>query len=370
MKGHVRKRGNKWCFVLDIGQDPGTGKRRQKWFSGYRTKREAERAMAEKLSEIARGDFVEPQELTVEELIKIWLDNHGHSLSVRTFDTYRYLAETHVFKYIGHLSVNELAPIHLQQMYTNLLLNGRKDGKGGLSPTSVRRVHQLCFAALRWAKQMRMVNRNVAEDVTPPKKAVKEMKTWTAGEMWRFLEAAKEERLYALFYLACSTGMRQGELLGLKWSDIDLKQGIIRIQRVIQRNSNGLVVKEQPKTSRSRRSVNISPATTEVLKQHKRKVDKEMLLIGKKDVEWVFPNSHGNIQEPRKVIHVFHRIIKRADVPKIRFHDLRHTRNPAPPTGCTSKNCVGTSWTRQHNINPGHIFARNSIAKKGGSHDV
>ncbi|WP_212774275.1 site-specific integrase [Polycladomyces abyssicola] len=143
--------------------------------------------------------------------------------------------------------------------------------------------------------------------------------------MTRFLSSAQDDRLFALFFLAISTGLRRGELLGLKWGDVDFDRGILVVRRTVQRTVNGLIVKEQPKTDNSRRLVNISPATVDVLRQHQKRQAEEMLKFGLRDIEFIFTNTVGNLMEPRKVNHIFDRIIGKAGIPKIRFHDLRHT---------------------------------------------
>ena len=171
---------------------------------------------------------------------------------------------------------------------------------------------------------MRMIPYNVAENVTPPQRNKQEMKTWTQEEVNRFLEEAKKEWLFPLFFVAVATGLRRGELLGLKWGDVDLDQGLLSVSRTVQRTNAGLIVREQTKTDHSRRTVSISPATVEILKKHRKTQEERLKILGKKS-DFVFTNTMGNILEPRKVNQIFDRIIRRAGLPKIRFHDLRHT---------------------------------------------
>jgi len=326
MKGHVRKRGTKWCFVLDVGRDPETGQRKQKWFSGFKTKKEAERAMAEKIAEINRGEYIEPARLPFRRLLKDWLEHHvKHRTSPKTFETYCYLVEFHIIPRIGEVNLDKLAPIHLQKLYSDLITSDRKNGKGKLSSTTVHHIHRICHSALKWATLMKMIPQNIAENLTPPKRNKQEIKTWSEEEVTRFLSSAQDDRLFALFFLAISTGLRRGELLGLKWGDVDFDRGILVVRRTVQRTVNGLIVKEQPKTDNSRRLVNISPATVDVLRQHQKRQAEEMLKFGLRDIEFIFTNTVGNLMEPRKVNHIFDRIIGKAGIPKIRFHDLRHT---------------------------------------------
>ena len=320
MKGHVRKRGNKWCFVVDLGKDPGTGKRRQKWYSGFSTKREAEKALSEMLAKLHRGDYVEPSRMSFGELIRTWLENRiKHNVSQKTYDTYKYLCETHIAPTIGIINLDKLSPLHLQKMYSDLISEEK------LSNTTVHHIHRICYAVLKWAVQMKMIPQNVAENVAPPKRNKQEMKIWNEEEVVRFLSAAQDERLFALFFLAISTGLRRGELLGLKWSDVDFYRGVLSVRRTVQRTTNGLTVKEWTKTDSGRRQVNISPSTMDVLRQHRKQQTEEMVKLGMRNVDFIFTNTVGNLLEPRKVNHIFDRIIKKAEIPKIRFHDLRHT---------------------------------------------
>ena len=325
MKGHVTKKGNRWYYVLDVGTDPKTGKRKQKWFSGFNTKREAERAMAKKIAEIMlKGDYVEPKRIPFRNLLKDWLEYHvKHRTSPKTMETYKYLISRHIVPQIGDLAIDKLSPYHLQKLYSDLL-DHEKDAGKKLSKTTVHHIHRICYGALKWAVQMRMIPHNVAENVTPPQRNKQEIKTWTQEEVNRFLEEAKKEWLYPLFFVAVATGLRRGELLGLKWGDVDLDQGTLSIRRTVQRTGAGLIVREQTKTDNSRRTVSISPATVELLNKHQRKQAEQLKLLGKKS-DFVFTNTLGNILEPRKVNQVFDRIIRRAGLPKIRFHDLRHT---------------------------------------------
>lgn len=324
MKGHVRKRGSKWVFVIDIGQDPVTGKRKQKWFHGYRTKKEAEKAMAKKLAEISSGNYVEPKRIPFRKLLDDWLEHHvKHRTSPKTLETYKYLVSRHIVPQIGDIVLDKLTPYQLQKLYSYLLNRDTGAGKK-LSKTTVHHIHRICYGALKWGVQMRMIPHNVAENVTPPQRNKQEIKTWTQEEVNRFLEEAKKEWLYPLFFVAVATGLRRGELLGLKWGDIDLNQGTLSIRRTVQRTDDGLIVREQTKTDNSRRTVSISPATVDLLNRHRSKQAEQLKILGKKS-DFVFTNTLGNILEPRKVNQVFDRIIRRAGLPKIRFHDLRHT---------------------------------------------
>lgn len=326
MKGHVRKRGTKWAFVIDIGKDPVTGRRKQKWFSGYRTKREAEKAMAEKIAEISRGDYVEPSRMPFRNLMQEWLKmDVKHRLSGRTYEMFEYLIRVYIAPRIGDIPLDKLSPLHIQQFYNALLDTDKIRGEGKLSPTTIRHIHRAIYSALKWGVEMRILPRNISENVHPPKRVRKEMKVWTQEEAAKFLNVCKGHRLYAFYYLALSTGMRRGELLGLKWEDVDLDRGVIMVRRTLVRHEDGFTVEEEPKTASSRRSIHISPQTIEVLKQHRTKQKEELLRIGMTNPEYVFLSVAGKFIEPSYVRKIFRSLIKRAGVPLIRIHDLRHT---------------------------------------------
>ena len=176
MKGHVTKKGNRWYFVLDIGRDPKTGKRQQKWFSGFNTKREAEKAMAEKIAEMLRGNYVEPKRIPFRNLLDDWLEHHvKHRTSPKTYETYKYLAFHHIVPRIGDLNLDKLTPYHLQKLYSDLLDHDMNTG-GKLSKTTVHHIHRICYGALKWGVQMRMIPHNVAENVPPPQRNKQEIK--------------------------------------------------------------------------------------------------------------------------------------------------------------------------------------------------
>lgn len=326
MKGHIRKRGSKWAFVVDIGKDPVTGKRKQKWFSGYRTKREAEKAMAEKIAEISRGDYVEPKRIPLRDFLNDWLEiNAKHRVGVTTYDSYAFLARRYIIPQIGHIPLDKLSPFQLQKLYTDLLDMDKERGEGKISPSTVRRVHNVLLSAFDWAIKMQMIPKNPAKNVQPPKQREEGMIVWTREEAGTFLKTCKGHRLYPLFYLALSTGMRKGELLGLKWEDIEWDYEVIRVRRTLGRTSEGFIVREQPKTAAGRRSVYISSGTVKVLQKHRKRQREELLKIGMTNPEYVFLTSTGKHYDASYIHRTFNALIKKAEVPKIRFHDLRHS---------------------------------------------
>ena len=321
MKGHIRKRGNKWCFVIDVGRDPKTGKRRQKWFSGFETKKEAERAMAEKIAEVNRGDYFEPAKMTLKELINLWLyDEVKLKRKIATFDLYHSVTKTHVIPELGSIPLNKLNTLHIHQFLKSLL-------DKGVSQDTAMFIVRTLKVVLNWAVKMQLISKNPAANIqTREKSTGSEMKVWTDEQVRHFLKTAANSRFYPVFYLAITTGMRLGELLGLKWSDVDLNRGVISIRRILQRTSEGLKLIEQTKTVKSRRLINISPSTAEVLEMHRIKQKEEMIKYNYcNNDNLVFTTRYGKPIDPKSLRDSFYRIIKKARLPRIRFHDLRHT---------------------------------------------
>lgn len=318
MKGHVRKRGSKWCFVIELGRDPQTGKRRQKWVSGFNTKKEAQKAMHEMLVKVAKNEYIEPSKMTFGELVDVWLEQYVHNkCRPRTINTYMGTVRRYIKPYLGKLSINQIKPIHIQQFLNELLRT--------LQPSTVQIIRSVCKNIFQWAVDMQLVESNPVDRVKPPKTAPREMKYWNEEQVRRFLEAAKDHRYYPVYYLAIFTGMRKGEILGLKWEDIDFEAGRISVKRNLQRiDGHGLILQEAPKTERSRRVVDISDSVVEVLKQHKRRQAEELLLLGIRS-DMVFTTTKGKWVDPSWIKNTFHVIAKKAGNPRIRFHDLRHT---------------------------------------------
>lgn len=320
MQGHVRKRGKKWCFVLDVGRDPATGKRKQKWFSGYKTKKEAQRAMAEKLAEVNRGDYIEPAQMKFKDLAWLWLDEYVKTkCQPKTYEDYERIIRNHVEKEeIGGKMLDQLKPVLFQRLYN------RKHDEG-LSPSYVQSIHCVCLGSLKWAVKMQMIQKNPAEQATPPKRMRRQMKYWTREQVEQFFEYAKDHIHFPVFYLAFFTGMRRGELVALHWEDVDLESGRISVHRSSFRvKGQGLKIQDTTKTAAGRRVIEISPGVVSTLKKHKAKQAAHLMQIGQAP-KFVFCTANGTPVEPTDLGQYFRRLIKRAGLPQIRFHDIRHT---------------------------------------------
>jgi len=212
---------------------------------------------------------------------------------------------------------------------TKLALRGKKDGKSGLSPLSIRHVHATLHRALKDAVRWERLTRNPIEAADPPRisgDGTRELKTWSAEQLKTFLESGKDERLSALWHLLAMTGLRRGEALGLRWEDLDLEAGRISVRRALIPNGAVVVVSE-PKTARGRRSVALDPETVEVLKRQAGQQLADQVQKGDKwtDTGLVFTKEDGEAWHPEVVSRFFRSAVKRSRLPVIRLHDLRHT---------------------------------------------
>ena len=209
----------------------------------------------------------------------------------------------------------------MQKFYKKLLAQGRVDrveAKGqpkGLSAKTVRNIHQILSSSLKLAQEQRLILTNPAEGCALPRVEHQEMKTLTTVQLASFFREARESGVFELYYLELATGLRRGELLGLKWEDVDLQRGDLRVRRQVSR-INGDVVEAPLKTKNAYRTLPLAEDTVSVLKEQRKKVGNS---------PWVFPSPNGGPISPDSVLHMLHRVLKRAGLPKVRFHDLRHT---------------------------------------------
>ncbi len=180
--------------------------------------------------------------------------------------------EKHIIPELGDIRLDKLDPRHLELLYAKKLHGSRKDGQiGGLAPRTVRYIHSIMRASLKQAVRYGLVQRNVAEAVKAPRVERKEMKTLTAEEVQALLRALKSDRLYALLRLALATGMRRGELLGLRWQDIDFDGKHLMVMQQLVRTPSGQIVIQSPKTAKSKRTIPLSDETLRVLREHRLK---------------------------------------------------------------------------------------------------
>ncbi len=238
MRGRVYQHSGVWAFVVDIDRDPAGGRRRQQRRSGFRTKRDAERALTEVLKEVQTGGPVASGSQTLNEWVAEWLPVMTMKVRPTTIRDYEN-SLAHVTQHLGGVKLRDLRSIAIERTYAALLVEGRRYG-GGLSPKSVRNAHTALRRCLADAERHGLVARNPAALVTPPRVDRQEMKTWTADELGAFLDHIAGDRLVAAFRLLALTGARRGEILGLRWTDVDLDGERLTISRSLTTHSSPL----------------------------------------------------------------------------------------------------------------------------------
>jgi integrase len=329
MRGGTRKRGSTWTWYLDM-IDPATSKRRQRTKGGFRTKREAQAALNDAVAALRTGTFVEPSKVTLGAfLANQWLPTIRTAIRPNTWTTYRIYAETHVIPTLGKLPLQAVSALHLNQLYADLAAHGRRDGRGGLAPKSIRHVHALLHKALGDALRWGLVARNVAAAVDPPRVPRRQRAVWSAEELGTFLRLTADDRLGAMWLLFATTGMRRSEILGLPWWALDLeaRPGRLAVAQTVVLMGNEPVIVAEAKTESSDRQLALDPFTVAILRAHRAKQLEERLAWGPAwvDTSLVFTAEDGSILRPGRVTRRFARLVKDAGLPPITLHGVRHS---------------------------------------------
>jgi integrase len=329
MRGGTRKRGGTWTWYVDV-VDPTTSKRRQLTKGGFRTKREAQAALNDAVAALRTATFVEPSKVTLGAfLADQWLPTIRTAIRPNTWTTYRIYAETHVIPALGKVPLQAVSALHLNQLYADLAAHGRRDGRGGLAPKSIRHVHVLLHKALGDALRWGLVARNVAAAADPPRVPRRQRAVWSAEELGTFLRLTADDRLGAMWLLFATTGMRRSEILGLPWWALDLEARPGRrtvAQTVVLMGNEPLIVAEA-KTESSDRQLALDPFTVAALKAHRARQLEERLAWGPAwvDLRLVFTAEDGSILHPGRVTRRFARLVRDAGLPPITLHGVRHS---------------------------------------------
>ncbi len=329
MRGHIVKRGkNSYSLAISLGRDPTTGKYKYQWVTVQGTKREAEKRLSELLTQIDAGTFMRPGKTTLAEYLERWLKDYAWpNLAPRTAEGYEHIIRRHIVPSLGNMPLTQLKPEHLQRYYSEKLAKGRCDGKGALSPRTVRHHHVTLHDALEHAVKMGLLNRNVADAVSPPRYQRCQWQTLSEDDISAFLEAARKTPYYVLFYQALFTGMRRSELLALRWCDVDLLLCQAHITRTLHHLRTGEFVFGAPKSAKGRRMVALSPSAALLLQEYKDKqaAQRAMLGIPLKDDDLIFSDLEGKPLLPDTVTHAWIKLVRRTGFNGIRLHDARHT---------------------------------------------
>lgn len=315
MKGHIRRRSEgSWTLVVERGLDPATGKRRQLWRTVKGTKKMAEAELAKLINEMETGNDIESTKITLEAYLQRWLESCERRLKPRTLQRYRELMELHVIPVTGRQQLQKLRALHIE----NALEGIRRKG---LSDQTALHVYRVLFTALERAVKWRLIERNVAASVVPPKPQKRHVAPLSPSDVSKLLKAVAGTQLEVPTVLAIGTGMRLGEVLGLRWADVDLKDGSLKVVQTLQVDRTF----GTPKTHRSARPIGLPQFTIEALKAHKRRQAQERLVAGEawQEFDLVVSRPDGTPLDPRRVSRLFSAAAKTVGL-KLTFHGLRH----------------------------------------------
>lgn len=321
----------KWGFVVDLSP-PGATKRRQARRRGFDTKKAALLELDLVKSAIRTGTYVEPTKLNLGDYLSTWVRSRtAAGLKPTTVHSYRQKIDTYVIGHdVAEIPVQGLTALDLDALYSELLEKGSEKGKGPLSARSVRYLHTIVKMALSDAVRKGLVVRNVAAQATPPSHTsarAPEFSAWSPGELRTFLASVAGHHHAPIFRVLGMAGLRRGEACGLRWTDVDIEGATFTVRHTIMVVDGEARAGGTGKTARSRRTLDLDPATVAVLKAHRRAQREQRMLIGSgyRDDGYVFAQPDGRFWHPDVITRAFDTASRRAHVPQIRLHDLRHT---------------------------------------------
>lgn len=310
-----RRKDGSWCGILTVGWSP-EGKQLRRYV--YRADKTAALEALDKLrADLRSGLPIDSPRMSLADYLARWLEDAVRvKVRASTYRRHQDLVRLYIAPRLGGVSLGRLTPMHIQHLLADL----EREQK---SPRLRQMVYGTLHAAMNRAVKWNLVPRNACDAVEKPRAPRPETKTWTPEQAGQFLAAAQRDRLYALYLLALTTGMRQGELLGLSWADVDLKAGTVSVRRQLTQDLQLL----EPKTAAARRLILLPEVAIAALKQHRARMLAEGHHGGEGNPQQlVFVNTVGHpLRQSNLLRRSFFPLIRQAGVPRIRFHDLRHT---------------------------------------------
>jgi len=343
-QGHIRPQGEgSWELKFDLGRDPLTGRRITKYVTVRGTKRKAQEELTRLLGQRNEGSYIEPTKTTVAQYLRHWLEaDIERRVAARTAARYRGIVEKNIIPKLGHVPVRKLTAAHIEAFEAELQREGwvkarakkkplggeeaPTQEKRGLSAQTVLHVHRTLSQALDHAVRLGVLFKNPARQVKPPRPPSREIKILDKGEIAAVISTAKDAGLYAPVLVAVTTGIRRGELLALRWSDVELKASTLTVNQSLERIKGKFEFKP-PKTRKSRRTISLPAITVEALREHYRAQLEERFKIGlgRDPRGLVFSRPDGQPMDPDTLTKSFDRLVASAKVTPITLHGLRHT---------------------------------------------
>ena len=324
MVGSVYKRGKTYSIDVKLNKDEN-GKWNRVRKGGFRTKREAEAYLSELIAKANRGEYKEYDNLSVGEFLELWLEQYCRfNLKASTFGTRQLVVQKRIIPAIGHLAIEDLRPIHFTKFYNEMHAQGYKS-------EYIHSMHSILRTAFKHAVKWELASKYMMENVDAPKiERSKTLQTWTLEEAHTFLkytETVENDYRHIAYVLAIFTGMRKGEILGLRWSDVDWDRKTLQVVQTVYKTLNEAPSIQTPKTAGSVRSISVPDNVLDELKTHRKKQNALRLKFGSAyhNNDLICPRPDGKPMDPRGMNEHFEEMCKKSGMQKIRFHDLRHT---------------------------------------------
>ena len=328
--GHIRQRSKgSWELRYSRGNDAATGKRLVVTTTVRGDRKAAERELRRLLRTVDTGEHVDPTRMTVGTWLTQWHGTRREEGSPKTHERYGEIVNNFLIPTLGALPLTKLTTSHIEKAYSEWATSGRHDNKpGGLSPLTRRYIHVVLKSALSRAVERQLLARNPADVLSKrlPKVERKAMVTLSPEETAQLLESIKDTGAYWPVLIALATGMRRGEVLALRWKNVDLSRGTLSVMQSLEQTKNGLRFKETK--SSQNRAIALPAYAIEELRRHKREQAEDLLKVGVRQSGETLTccNAFGNPLQPRSLTHQFTQLLKDVNgLPRVRFHDLRHT---------------------------------------------
>ena len=286
------------------------------------TQSEANKKRRQAELEDEKGMLATGPDMLLSTYLETWLETVKKPPIVRlsTYDKYKWYLKKYINPALGSIRLRILSPQHIQSFYVQMM-------NEGLSSGTVKNLHIVLHSAMENAMKWNLVSRNVVELVTRPSNTAHEAQVLTIEQARKLIETAKDHKMWALLVMALATGMRRGELLALRWEDVDFQGGKLFVRRAVSKLNGRGYVEHEPKTKKGRRIIVLPSSVVEVLREHQEHVEQSKQKAGKNwlPLGLVFPNTRGNFIELAKLWHMLDGLVKQAGLPHMRFHDLRHS---------------------------------------------
>jgi len=320
MKGSIRRRGrDSFQLTIDVGRD-SRGRRQRKYISARGSRADADRKLREAMSSLDQGLPIVTSKVSLQNFLAKWISAHSSRVRDRTIYGYGNVLKRYVYPRLGHVALTRLQPSHIEDLYASLL-------ESHLSARTITQLHRILKKALKQAVRWNYIGRNPSDLVDPPRFEKREMIALDSDQLRLLLEAASRTPYGMPIFLAAFTGLRRGELVGLKWAGIDIKSRTIAVRReVVFVPGKGHLV-TSPKSPKSRKVVNVSPVVIERLQEHlgAQAIQRQYAGEAWKHEGWVFTGPDGGHLDPNALSRIFLRLRKELSLPPVVLHSLRHS---------------------------------------------